>query len=64
MNTVQVFVVWAVILSSVFFGVLSFFSLSTIEWIVSDAILGSVLYLSYLLIASFGPNKFKQVLQK
>ncbi len=64
MNTVQVFVVWAVILSSVFFGVLSFFNLSTIEWIVSDAILGFILYLSYLLIASFGSNKFKRVLQK
>lgn len=57
MNTIQVFVLWAVVLSSVFFGALSFFNLSTIEWVVSDAILGSVLYLSYLVIASFGPSK-------
>ena len=57
MNTIQVFVLWAVVLSSVFFGVLSFFNLSTIEWVVSDAILGSVLYLSYLVIASFGSSK-------
>lgn len=64
MNTIQVFVLWAVILSSIFFGILSYFNLSTIEWIVSDAILGFVLYLSYLLVASFGSNKFRHILQK
>ena len=61
MKTIQVFLMSAVIISGAFFGVLSMFELpqSTTEWVVSDAILGVVLYLSYLVIATSGPSKAK-----
>lgn len=56
MKTIQAFFVTAVIISGAFFGVLSMFELpqSTIEWVVSDAILGAAFYLSYLAIATSG----------
>ena len=53
MKTSQIFIIAAIIISGTFFGVLSLFELpqSTAEWIISDVILGVVLYLSYLVIA-------------
>lgn len=53
MKTSQVFIISAIVISSTFFGILSVFELpqSAMEWIVSDVILGIILYLSYLVIA-------------
>ncbi len=43
MNAVLVFVVWAVVISGTFFGVLSMFELFTLEWFISDVILGVII---------------------
>lgn len=53
MKTSQIFIISAIIISGTFFGVLSLFELpqSVTEWVISDAILGVILYLSYLVIA-------------
>ena len=53
MKTSQIFIISAVIISGTFFGVLSLFELpqSATEWVISDTILGVILYLSYLVIA-------------
>lgn len=62
MKTSQIFIISALIISGTFFGVLSVFELpqSTMEWVVSDAILGVILYLSYLVIAMvFGSSRTK-----
>ena len=61
MKAVPVFIIASVILTGVFFGILSLFNLphSWAEWIVSDIILGIILYLSYLVIAAFSSDKTK-----
>ncbi|SFD87325.1 C4-dicarboxylate ABC transporter [Nitrosomonas sp. Nm166] len=61
MQAVQVFIISAVIIAGAFFGVLSFFDLpqSTSDWIVSDIVLGIILYLSYLVLAASGSSKTK-----
>lgn len=53
MKTNQIFVISALIVSAAFFGILSLFDLphSTMEWLISDIVLGLILYLSYLAIA-------------
>lgn len=53
MKTSQIFIISALILSIVFFGVLSLFDLphSMAEWLISDVVLGIILYMSYLVIA-------------
>lgn len=51
MKTSQIFAMSALIISGVFFSVLSLFELSFIEWFISDVILGVILYFSYLVIA-------------
>lgn len=53
MKTSQIFVISALIISSTFLGILSLFDLpeSVTEWVISDIILGAVLYLNYLAIA-------------
>ena len=50
MKTSHVFAVSAVVISITFFGVLSIFELpqSLMEWVISDIILGIILYLGYL----------------
>ncbi len=53
MKTNQVFILSAIVITITFFGVLSAFKLphTVMEWIVSDTILGVILYLNYLVIA-------------
>ncbi|MBA3755114.1 MAG: C4-dicarboxylate ABC transporter [Nitrosomonas sp.] len=53
MKTSQIFIISAIIISGTFFGVLSLFELpqSVTEWVISDTILGVILYVSYLVIA-------------
>lgn len=50
MKTSQVFAVSSVVISMTFFGVLSIFELpqSLMDWVISDVILGIILYLGYL----------------
>ena len=52
MKTGHIFVISALIISGTFFGILSLFDLpeSVTEWVISDIILGSVLYANYLVI--------------
>ena len=61
MKTVPAFIIAAVILTGIFFSILALFNLphSWAEWIVSDIILGIILYLSYLVIAAFSLDKPK-----
>ena len=53
MKTGQIFIISAIIISGTFFGILSMFELpqSIMEWVISDVILGVILYLSYLVVA-------------
>ncbi len=50
MKTSQVFAVSSIVISMTFFGVLSIFELpqSLMDWVISDVILGIILYLGYL----------------
>ena len=59
MKTFQLFVVSAVILTGILFGISSWFGLSpsATEWIVSDIIIGAILYLIYLVAAASSPYK-------
>ena len=61
MKVFQLFIVAAAILTGVLFGLSSWLglSLSTTEWIVSDIILGTVLYLGYLVVAAFNSYKIR-----
>ena len=61
MKTFQLFVVSAVILTGILFGISSWFglSLSPTEWIVSDIIIGAALYLGYLVAAASSSYKAK-----
>jgi hypothetical protein len=61
MKTLFVFTTFAVIISAVYFNVLSVFELphSTMEWIISDVVLGIILYLGYLAIVASVPSKTK-----
>lgn len=53
MRTSQIFIISALAISAMFFSVLSLFGLpeSVIEWFVSDIILGTIIYINYLVIA-------------
>ena len=53
MKTGHIFIISALIISGTFFGVLSMFDLpeSATEWVISDIILGTILYVNYLVIA-------------
>ncbi len=60
MKTSQIFAIAAVIISATFFGILTVFDLphSVTDWIISDIILGVILYLSYLAIVMvYGPSR-------
>ena len=62
MKTSQIFIISAIIITGTFFGILSMFELpqSVMEWVISDAILGVILYLSYLVVAMVsGSSKTK-----
>lgn len=62
MKTSQIFVISMLIISSTFFAILSLFELpqSMMEWVISDIILGTIFYLSYLIITlTFGSSKNK-----
>lgn len=50
MKTSPVFAVSSIVISMTFFGVLSIFELpqSLMDWVISDVILGIILYLGYL----------------
>ncbi|WMJ07426.1 C4-dicarboxylate ABC transporter [Nitrosomonas sp. sh817] len=52
MKTNQLVMLTVFIISGIFFGILSLFDLpaSVTEWIISDVILGVILYISYLVI--------------
>ncbi len=53
MKTNQIFILSAIMITTAFFGVLSVFELphTVMEWVVSDTILGVILYFNYLVIA-------------
>lgn len=59
MKIFQLFIISTTILTGVLFGISSWFglSLSTTEWIVSDIILGTILYLAYLVVAAYSSYK-------
>ena len=60
MKTGQLFAVSAVVISATFFGILSLFDLpqSVTDWVISDVILGVILYLSYLaIVMAYGPSR-------
>ncbi len=62
MKTSQIFAISAVIISVTFFGILSLFELpqSVMEWVISDVILGIILYLGYLAtVMVYGPSRTK-----
>jgi hypothetical protein len=62
MKTSQIFIISAIIISGTFFGILSLFELpqSVTEWVISDIILGVILYLSYLVVGMIsGSSKNK-----
>ena len=61
MKIFQLFIVATAILTGVLFGLSSWLglSLSTTEWIVSDIILGTVLYLGYLVVAAYNSDKIR-----
>lgn len=54
MKTSQIFAISALAISAMFFTVLSLFGLpeSVVEWFVSDVILGTIIYINYLVIAA------------
>jgi hypothetical protein len=53
MKTNQIFIISAIVITATFFGALSVFDLpeSVTDWFISDVILGTVLYINYLVIA-------------
>lgn len=60
MKTSQIFAISAIVITGTFFGILSMFGLpeSVMEWVISDVILGTILYLGYLVIAmTSNPSK-------
>lgn len=62
MKTSQIFVISMLVISSTFLAILSLFELpqSMMEWVISDIILGTIFYLSYLIITlTFGSSKNK-----
>ena len=61
MKTSQMFIVVAIAIISLFFGILSMFGMPTslMEWIISDIALGAILFISYLVIASRYGSKSK-----
>ena len=65
MTTRQIFIISALVIIGNFLGILSLFELSYSMvviggWFISDVILGSILYLTYLIIALvFGSSKPK-----
>jgi VIT1/CCC1 family predicted Fe2+/Mn2+ transporter len=63
MKTNQIVIVAVVIITGVFFGILSMFRLpqSMMEWIISDAILGIILFLSYLMITLIRGSSMKEL---
>lgn len=63
MNSNLVFALIAIVITTVFFNVLVLFELpvSLMDWLISDVILGIILYMSYLAIVitrSAPKNKF------
>lgn len=54
MRTSQIFTISALVITATFFGVLSVFGLpeSVMGWVVSDVILGTIIYINYLIIAA------------
>jgi hypothetical protein len=52
MKTSQIFAISALAISTMFFTVLSLFGLpeSVVEWFISDVILGTIIYINYLVI--------------
>lgn len=63
MKTSQIFVLSALVITGAYFGVLSLFELpeTTTEWILSDIILGTILYVNYLVIAmAYGSSKTRK----
>ncbi|PSJ17766.1 C4-dicarboxylate ABC transporter [Nitrosomonas supralitoralis] len=52
MKTSQIFAISAVVITATFFGILSVFDLpeSMTQWVISDIILGAILYINYLVI--------------
>lgn len=61
MKTNQMVITTLFLISGIFFAVLSLFDLpaSLMSWIISDVILGAILYVSYLIIA-FAHGSSKQ----
>lgn len=53
MKTSHIFVLSALVTTGAYFGALSLFELpeTTTEWVLSDIILGGILYVNYLVIA-------------
>mgnify|MGYP001025618233 FL=1 len=53
MSTNHIFIISALVISGVFFGILSLFGLpqTIIEWVITDGALAVILYISYLIIA-------------
>lgn len=63
MKTSNIFVLSVLIISATFFGVLSLYELpeTTMEWVISDIILGTILYVNYLVIAmAHGSSKTRK----
>ncbi len=54
MSTSHIFIISALVISGVFFGILSMFGLpqTIIEWVITDGALAIILYVSYLVIVS------------
>ncbi|MBX3616025.1 C4-dicarboxylate ABC transporter [Nitrosomonas sp.] len=54
MSTHHIFIISALVISGVFFGILSMFGLpqTIIGWVITDGALAMILYISYLVIAS------------
>ncbi len=54
MSTNHIFIISALVISAVFFGILSMFGLpqTIIEWVITDGALAIILYVSYLVIVS------------
>ncbi len=63
MKTSHIFVLSALVITGAYFGVLSLFELpeTTTEWVISDIILGAILYANYLVIAmAHGSSKISK----
>lgn len=63
MKTSHIFALSALVITGVYFGVLSLFELpeTTMEWVISDIILGAILYVNYLVIAmTYGASKTRK----